>query len=106
MYSLEIKSNATYREPIYAHNLYLDIASELGIVSVFIFIFILYFTFKNFWIVAKKQPYFIAGVASITIFSVHSLVESPLYSVHILILFLIIVALSSSIKNYEKTSVF
>ena len=86
MYSLAVDSGADYREPIYAHDLYLDIAAELGIISAFVFIAILYF---------------VAGVASITAFGVHSLVESPLYSVHILILFLIIIALSAATECYE-----
>ena len=98
-YSLEIDPSATYREPIYAHDLYLDIAAELGIISVFVFIIILCFSFKNFWEAGKKKSFFIAGVASITVFGVHSLVESPLYSIHILIVFLIIIALGSAIEQ-------
>ncbi|HCO99415.1 MAG: O-antigen ligase family protein [Candidatus Moranbacteria bacterium] len=103
-YSLAIKPSATYREPIYAHNTYLDIAAELGIIAALIFIIILLLTFKHFWILSKSEPFFIAGAASITIFSVHSLVENPLYSVHILPLFLILLALSASNYLYEKTN--
>jgi putative inorganic carbon (HCO3(-)) transporter len=102
MYSLAINPNASYREPIYAHNLYLDIAAEIGLLAVIVFIAALFFIFKNFWQAAKKQMFFVAGVASITIFSVHSLVESPLYSVHVLILFLIIAAISAVCLPYEK----
>ena len=99
-YSLAVKPTATYREPIYAHNLYLDIAAELGIPAALIFIALLLLALKYFWETSKTQPFFIAGVASITLFAVHSLVENPLYSVHIFPLFLIILALSAS--NYEK----
>ncbi|KKQ53309.1 MAG: hypothetical protein US70_C0004G0026 [Parcubacteria group bacterium GW2011_GWD2_38_11] len=103
-YSLTVKPGTTYREPIYAHNTYLDITAELGIVATVIFIMLLLITIKSFWILSKTQPFFIAGVASITIFAVHSLVENPLYSVHILPLFLIILALSVSNHSYEKTT--
>lgn len=94
-YSLAVNPDADYREPIYAHNLYLDIAAELGIISLLVFITLLFFAFRNFWILSKKEPFFIAGVASLMIFAVHSLVETPLYSVHALTLFLIIIAISN-----------
>ena len=102
MYSLVVNPDADYREPIYAHNLYFDIAAELGIPAVTIFVFLLFMVFKNFWISAKKQPFLIAGVCSITAFSIHSLAESPLYSIHVLSLFLIIIALGAVVIPYEK----
>lgn len=102
MYSLEIDPSAEYREPIYAHNLYLDIAAEFGIPAVIIFVMLLFFAGKNFWQATRKQPFFAAGVASIAIFSVHSLVENPLYSVHVLPLILIIIALSTTLNQHEK----
>ena len=77
MYSLAIKPEASYREPIYAHNLYLDIAAELGIPALLIFVYFLFLIFKGFWQLAKKNPFFVAGIASLSIFAVHSLVESP-----------------------------
>ena len=104
-YSLSIKSDAAYREPIYAHNLYMDIAAELGIPALLVFILILFFSFKGFWQAAKNNNFFVAGIASLTIFSVHSLVENPLYSVHVLPLFLLLLAMGAELlnKNYEKT---
>jgi O-antigen ligase len=102
MYSLAVDPNADYREPIYAHDLYLDIAAELGIVTAFVFLALLFFAFRHFWQSAKKQPFFVAGAASLAVFSVHSLVESPLYSVHILPLILVIIALSIHTEQYEE----
>jgi O-antigen ligase len=96
MYPLTVDPNADYREPIYAHNLYLDLATELGLVAAFVFLALLFFAFRYFWQSAKKQPFFVAGVASLTVFAVHSLVENPLYSVHILPLILIIIAMSKN----------
>lgn len=101
-YSLSVKPTATYREPIYAHNLYLDLTAELGIQTALIFIAIIFLSFQHFWQFSKKQPFFIAGVSSITIFSVHCLVENPLYSVHVLPLFLIIIALSVVGYKHEQ----
>lgn len=101
-YSLSVDPNATYREPIYAHNAYLDVAAELGIHTVIVFILMLLTVFISFWRLAQKNQFFVAGVASITIFSVHSLVENPLYSIHVFTLFLIIIALSASSKTNEE----
>lgn len=102
MYSLAVNPQADYRQPIYAHNLYLDIAAEMGIVTAILFVAILILAFSSFWIRAKKDPFWIAGVASITLFSVHSLVESPLYSVHVLPVFFIFLAMASISNNNEK----
>ena len=104
MYSLSIKPDANYREPIYAHNLYLDIAAELGIPAALVFISFLFFIFKSFWQAARKNQFFAAGIASLAIFSVHSLVENPLYSVHVLPLLLILAALGTTLTSYEKAN--
>jgi O-antigen ligase len=102
MYSLTVDSNANYREPIYAHDLYLDLAAELGIQTAILFILIIFFSLAYFWRAAKADSFMIAGVSSIVIFASHSLVETPLYSVHVLSLFCIIIALSVSTKQYGE----
>lgn len=101
MYALAVDPLADYRTPIYAHNLYLDIAAELGIATALTFIILLLKVFITFWKAAKHDYFFIAGVANITLFSVHSLVETPLYSVHILPIFFLILALAANIKSNE-----
>lgn len=103
-YSLAVNPDATYREPIYAHNMYLDIAAELGIPAMLIFIGLLFLSFKSYWLKAKNNSFYIAGVASITIFAVHSLVENPLYSVHVFPLFLVILAVAFINQVDEKKS--
>ena len=40
-YALAVKANASYREPIYAHNTYLDIAAETGILNALIWVSLL-----------------------------------------------------------------
>ncbi len=100
MYSQAVKPTATYREPIYAHNLYLDIAAELGIHTLIVFILIIGLTFLAYWKKAMRDPFYIAGVASITVFAVHSLVENPLYSVHILPILLLLLAIGSIRKSH------
>jgi len=95
-YSLSVKPTATYREPIYAHNLYLDIAVELGITGLFFFLGFLFLGARTAW---KKWQvegdiFSLAIFASLVIFSVHSLFETPLFSVHILPLLLFLLAVT------------
>lgn len=97
-YSLEIKPSADYREPIYSHNLYLDIAAETGILNALIFIWLIIASIFSFIKLGKNNKTYLAGAISLVIFSIHSIFETPLYSVHILPLLLIIIALST-IKN-------
>lgn len=99
MYPLAVKPGADYREPIYAHNAYLDIAAELGVISMLVFALMLLSAFRSFWLRAKNDAFFAAGVASITLFGVHSLVENPLFSVHVLALLMLILALAGP-KTY------
>lgn len=103
-YPLAVKKEATYREPIYAHNAYLDVAAELGLETAFVFVTFLGFSFFSLWIAAKRKrdPLFVAGAASVSIFAIHSLVENPLYSVHVLTLFLIVMAISNNLVHANE----
>lgn len=106
MYPLSIEPGSDYRTPVYAHNLFLDVAAELGVFAAIILTMILSLAFARFARAGKNDPFFFAGASSIAIFSAHSLVETPLYSVHVLILLLIILASSSMSQKqeYEKVS--
>jgi len=97
-YALAIKPLATYREPIYAHNTYLDIAAETGILNALIWILFLWVVIRDFMKKSLNNPIFMAGAVGIIIFSIHSVVETAIYSPVVLCLFLIISALS----NYQK----
>jgi O-antigen ligase len=94
-YPLEIKPTATYREPIYAHNTYLDIAVDSGIVNALIWVGILFFSIVKFFKRAKEQPIFWGASLSLIIFSVHSLVETAIFSPVVLTLFLIILSFNN-----------
>lgn len=97
-YALEIKPSAGYREPIYSHNLYFDIAAETGILNALIFIWLIAASILSFMKMGKTDKLSLAGAISLFIFSIHSIFETPLFSIHILPLFLIIIALSAA-KN-------
>jgi O-antigen ligase len=99
-YSLAINPEANYRDPIYAHNLYLDIAAETSSLGLFVFLVILFNTFLFFYKKTKVSSFYIAAIASLVIFCTHSLVENPLFSIHILPLFILLLSLGS----YSKIS--
>lgn len=94
-YPLEIKASADYREPIYAHNTYLDIAAETGMAAVMFWIILIISSFFNFLRKSKKDILFLYAATSLVIFSVHSLVETGIYSPVVLTLFLIIISFSN-----------
>lgn len=100
-YSLEIKPTADYRDPIYAHSLYLDIAAELGIFALLAWLAFSFSILQNFLKKSLQNKFYLAGFFSMIIYLTHSLVENPLFSVHIFTLLLIIAAIST-IKTYAK----
>ena len=101
-YPLAIKPSASYREPIYAHNSYLDIAAETGILNALIWIGILFSASVSFLKKSESSPIYLAGTVSLIIFSVHSLVELPIYSPVVLTALLMIISGSNMEKFYEK----
>ena len=88
-YPLVVKPDAAFREPIYAHNLFLDIATETGVVGVILFSAAL---IAAFLALSKNYPIL---ATSLLIFTGHSLVETPLYSVHIFPILLLLLAFGS-----------
>ena len=106
-YSVEIKPELGYRNPTTAHNLYLDIFSEMGIFALMLWVVLI---FKTLWLSYKKMTildksnntrwlYFgIAG--SLIYYALHSIFETAIYQPVILAVLMIIVALAyARIKN-------
>lgn len=94
-YSYEIEPSADYRKPIYAHNLYLDIAAETGVISAIIFGMFLVFAIRALITRSKNNILYLGGAVGLIIFSVHSIFDTALYSVQVLPLLLIIISLSA-----------
>lgn len=97
-YPLEIKPTANYREPIYAHNAFLDVAAETGILNSLVFAGIIIAGALGFWKKAKQDSFFIGCFLALIVFFVHSLVETPIYSASVSPLLLIILSFNN-IKN-------
>jgi O-antigen ligase len=93
-YPLWVKPEADPREPIYAHNIYLDIAVELGLVGLGLFLIALagaLFVSLRKWLL-YKDSYYLAIHIALVYFVGHGFFEAPLFSVHILPVFLLFVA--------------
>lgn len=101
-YPLWIKPSANYREPIYVHNTYLDIAVETGVFNALIWMGILAASIFIFLKKSKKEILFLWPAVSLVIFSAHSLVETALYSSVVLPLLLIIISFSNIDAGNEK----
>jgi putative inorganic carbon (hco3(-)) transporter len=91
-YSLEIKPTASYREPFNAHNTYLDIAAETGILNLLLWLGLLGFSLASFLKKASGQIIFLGPALAIVVFAVHSFFETALYSPVILPLLLIVLS--------------
>jgi len=102
-YPLAVKPSANYREPIYSHNTILDIAAETGILNALIWISIFIAAIISALQKYSQQNNFVfLGLASALIaFFTHSLFETPLFSIHVFPLLLLVLALSSQ-NFYEQ----
>lgn len=101
-YAHTIDPRATYRTPIYVHNLFLDIAVELGLIGLTFFIGVLSTTLITLY---KNRHHFLAlfAIISISIFVFHSLFDTALFSVHILPLLFLLFALGAYYENTSST---
>lgn len=91
-YPLVVKPTAEYREPIYVHDLPLDIATESGILGASVFLLAIFSAIRE----TKRSasgPMFAISV-SLAVFSGHALFEMPLYSVHILPVLLLLLSMA------------
>jgi O-antigen ligase len=103
-YSLLVDPDFGYRNPITAHNLYLDIFSEIGIFALIVWLVLILGTIGQlFWQIRitkgpdldKSQILMRIGlIGSLVYFSVHSFFETAIYHPPILALLMIIFGLS------------
>ncbi|KKP69166.1 MAG: O-antigen polymerase [Candidatus Moranbacteria bacterium GW2011_GWE1_35_17] len=100
-YSLSIKPSANYREPIYSHNTFLDIAAETGILNALVWLLLFLFSIINFTrgFIINNDFIDLALVSALVSLSIHSLFETAIFSVHILPLIILILSLNNSKQN-------
>jgi len=110
-YSLLIDPGFGYRNPITAHNLYLDIFSEIGVFTLIVWLVLILGTIGQlFWQIRitprpninKGQTIIRIGlIGSLIYFSVHSFFETSIYHPSILALLIIILGLSTIVVNFK-----
>lgn len=102
-YPLLVKPGVAYREPIYAHNLYLDLALETGLLGLFLFLgflgVVVFSLIRSFLLSGTLEPLLVLG--SLVVFIGHSFFETPLFSVHVLPALLLILSLGVSYRHHE-----
>lgn len=91
-YPILVKPTALPREPIYVHNLYLDIAVEQGLIGLLLFSFFIGgVLWSGFCVWLKKKDLrTLACFLGVVYFLLHGLFEAPLFSYHVIsVLFLL-----------------
>ncbi len=108
-YSFYLFPEEKYRTPIYAHNTYLDIASEMGIFALIAWIGIFLSCFWQLFKIIKKTADKNLRIISIGLFggliwfSVHCFFETPIYSPQVLAMLMIIFGMVVGVrKNYKE----
>jgi O-antigen ligase len=108
-YSVEIKPELGYRNPATAHNLYLDIFSEMGIIALIFWVLLILGTI---WLVYKKIKIlpinapviwiYLGLIGSLIYYALHSIFETAIYQPVILAILMVLLALAYA-KQPRKT---
>ncbi len=91
-YPLKVKPSAEYREPIYSHDIFLDMAAELGIVGLLLFLGIFLFSVGIFFARGSLASIALPATLALVLFLAHSFFENTLFSVHVLPVLLFLIA--------------
>ncbi len=106
-YAYNVDPEASYRTPAYAHNIFLDISSELGLIGLLLFLLLI---IRMMWIFINRDSAMSrCAIISMCIFLVHGLFDTPIFSVHVFPVILFLIALAAyyegiSSLNQEKTT--
>jgi O-antigen ligase len=96
-YSSVIDPTASERSSIYAHNLFLDIAAETGILNGLVFVgLILVSIWKN---IRGKDMIGLGLAAGFVYFLVHGIFDTPIWAPQVMVVFLVILALNLNVTR-------
>jgi len=108
-YFLTVDSAIDYRNPITAHNFYLDLLSETGIFALLLWliliggtIFFLFRRLNEFWLDRREKYFLVALIGSLVYFSVHSFFETAIYNPSVLAALMVILGLAANFLKGEK----
>lgn len=86
--------------PFYAHNLFLDITVEFGLIgALFFFGWLLFGGFRA--LVFQNRPESVGAFAALAVYFGHSLFETALFSIHVTVLLVFTLSLVYSLKSDE-----
>ena len=100
-YSLKVNSALDYRNPVTAHNLYLDTFSEMGVFTLIVLLILILGTIYYLFKLVKdsgdndKKYLAVALIGSLVYFLTHSFFETAIYQPSVLGLLMIILGLST-----------
>ena len=92
----------------HAHNLFLQIISDTGVIGIVIFIAIIYQFYKNTFASLRREKkgegrvFVIAGISSISGFLVQSMTDYTFYNYRVMLLFWAVVGISMLFTRYSK----
>jgi O-antigen ligase len=99
-YARAVDPSSADRSSIYAHNLFLDIAAETGILNAVAFLFLIIF---SIWRNIKNNNIISLGLASgLVAFFIHSMFDTALWSPQVMVVFLTIVAIGLNVSSKCK----
>ncbi len=108
-YSLALNQK-DYRNPATAHNFYLDLFSEIGLIGLLLWLGLIFTTFWQLFkslkktILFKQKAILISLIGSLAYFSAHSLFETGIYQPIVLSLLMILMGLSQFIYHHENNN--
>jgi O-antigen ligase len=91
-YPLALSSDIALDDPVYAHNLYLDIAVEQGLIGLILFLLAVTLFLREGYLNWKLtgNAYTIAAFLGLVYLLAHGLFEVPIYSYHVLAVMLLL----------------
>lgn len=92
---------ASAATPFYAHNLFFDVAIELGLVGFVLFFSWIAWGLVRAYIGRRSYPFAPAALAALSLYLGHSIFETALFSLHVSALLVFVLALIPSFKSQE-----
>lgn len=85
--------------PFYAHNLYLDVATETGLVGLALFLTLFVWSAAKILCLRRSTPWAAPIGGALTLYLAHSLVETALFSLHVTVLLALLFAITLSLER-------
>lgn len=110
-YSYYLDPLLSYRDPVYAHNLYLDLGAEMGVFALIVWALLIVFTIRQLYKVSRNSDndflsFLSVGlIGSLAWFSVHAFFDTPIYSPQILSIFLVIISISVLVVRCDRMKI-